>query len=258
MIAAVVAVVLALLLIVRDVYARRRERTLLAEIASLREQVKATDRLANVGRLMSGLAQDLKSPLQGMLGSAEVLAASSPQLKANAQELEDIRDNVARAAGIVRNLLTFTETNALRRRWQDLNDVIRRAIDHLRPHNEHASRVHFESTPRLPLVYVDGRQLERVVVTILEHTARLSRPRAGSTLVSVTRHGPPDDRLVVDIDDATLPLVDDVPEWAGDLDGCRRVLEAHGGSLEVERQRAGGIRFHLALPVTEHVETEPS
>ena len=258
MTAVVVAVLLAVLLIARDVYARWRERKLVAEITSLREQVKATDRLANVGRLVSGLAQELKSPLQGMLASAEVLAASDPQPRADAQELQDIRENVTRAVGIVRNLLTFTETNALRRRWHDVNDIVRRAIEQLRPHSDHAGRVSFDVAPRLPLVYVDGRQLERVVVTILEHTARHGLQRGGSTVVSVMRRGGPDDRLTIEIDDAALPFVDDAPEWAGDLDACRRVLEAHGGSLEVERRRAGGIRFHLELPVTEQVESHAS
>jgi signal transduction histidine kinase len=131
-VAAVAAVVLALLLVARDLYARRREHELKAEIASLRTQVKATDRLANVGRLVSGLAQDLKSPLQGVIGSAELLAASDPSHGAAPEEVQDIRDNVTRAVGIVRNLLAFTETNALNRRWLDVNDIAARAIEYQR------------------------------------------------------------------------------------------------------------------------------
>lgn len=259
MIAAVVAVVLAALLVARDLYARRRERRLTAEIASLRKQVHATDRLANVGRLVSGLAQELKSPLQGVLGSAELLAVSDSAGGAGAQEVQDIRDNVTRAVGIVRNLLAYTETNALKRRWHNLNDVVRHAIDQQRPDAEDATAVSFEGAPRLPLVYVDGRQLEKVVATILEHTAKHGRQRSADSVVIATgRATPTDDRLAIDIDAPALALPDDTAEWAGDLDGCRRVVEMHGGSLEVERRRAGGLRFHLELPVTEQVEIQPS
>jgi K+-sensing histidine kinase KdpD len=256
-IAIVVAVVLAALLIIRDLSARRRERVLMAEIVSLRKKVTHTDRIANVGRLVSGLAQDLKSPLQGMLGSAELLAATDPATGAGAQEVQDIRDNVTRAVGIVRNLLAFTETSVLNRRWHDLNDVVRRALDHKRQDGD-VDGVKLDETPRLPLVYVDGRQIEKVIVTILDHATRHGRSGAAGGGAIATRRGTPaDECLTVEFDHPTLALPDDAPEWAGDLHACRRILEAHGGSFEIERRRAGGIRFRLELPVTEHVETEP-
>ena len=250
------AIVLVILLIARDVYARRRERELGAQIESLRDQVKATDRLANVGRLVSGLAQDLKSPLQGMIGNAEVLAVSEARNASSAEELRDIRDNVSRAVGIVRNLLAYTETHALQRRWQDLNDVVRHAIEWPRRDGTGGRHVSFDESARLPLVYIDGRQLERVIATILEHARRHGIARDGAVLVTTSRGTSGEDCLTIDIEDSALPLPDDSPEWAGDLDGCRRVLEMHGGSFEVGRRRTGGVRFHLELPVTEQVETE--
>lgn len=258
MIAIVVAVVLAALLILRDVSARRRERVLMDEVASLRKQVTHTDRIANVGRLVSGLAQDLKSPLQGMLGSAEVLAVSDPAAGGGAQELQDIRDNVTRAVDIVRNLLAFTETSALNRRWHDLNDVVHRALDHKRRDGGAAECIKLDETPRLPLVYVDGRQIEKVLITLLDHATRHGRGRtAGEVVIATGRGTPADERLTVELDDPTLALPDDAPEWVGELHACRRVLEAHGGSFEIERRRAGGIRFRLELPVTEQLEIQP-
>jgi K+-sensing histidine kinase KdpD len=244
-IAIVVGVVLAALLVVRDIYARRRERALMTEITSLRKQVTHTDRLANVGRLVSGLAQDLKSPLQGVLGNAELLAAVEPVDPDSVEELQDIRDNVSRAVGIVRNLLAFTETHALNRRWHDLNEIVRRSVNH-----RSLEAVRFEETPRLPLVYIDGRQIERVIAAVLGHSSEYGRR---GKVVIITGRGS-DERLTVEIDDPTLALPDDAPEWAGELHACRRVLEAHGGVFEVDRRPGGGIRFHLALPVTEQVE----
>ena len=251
---AFIALVLAALLVARDAAARRRERQLLAEMANLREHAKENDRLANVGQLVSGLAQDLKSPLQGMLGSAELLAASDPNDAGSATELQDIRDNVTRAVGIVRNLLAFTETGTLDRRWHDLNELVRRAIQHQRPEAAALDRITFQGPPRLPLVYIDGRQFEKVITTLLDRTTNNGRQNfSGDVLVSTRLGGPAEDRLVIDIDDPTLPLREDEASWAGDLGACRRVLEAHGGSLEVERQRTGGFRFHLELPVTEEL-----
>jgi K+-sensing histidine kinase KdpD len=252
----VLAIVLAAVLIVRELYARRRERVLQAEIASLRKQVTHTDRLANVGRLVSGLAQELKSPLQGVLGNAELLVASEPDDGTSVEELRDIHESVSRAVGIVRNLLAFTETQALNRRWHDVNDVVRRAIDDRRLDGD---SITLDDTPRLPLVYIDGRQIERVILTILDHASKHGRRpgrNAAGAVIATRRGNPPDERLAVDIDAPALALPDDAPEWAGELHACRRVLEAHGGAFEVERPRAGGVRFRLELPVTEQMEKQ--
>jgi K+-sensing histidine kinase KdpD len=242
---------LAALLVVREVVARKRERVLLEENQRLLAQLRATDRLVNVGQLVSGLAQDLKSPLQGMLGSAEVLAAADPSDADSANELNEIRHNVARAAGIVRNLLAFTETADLDRRWHDVNEIVRGALQHHRPGGD-AKRPSFQGATRVQLVYVDGRQLQKVLATLLSHTARGNGQ--GNVAVTTRRVTSPEDRMVIDIEDPAVSVADDEAVWSGDIDACRRVLEAHGGTLEAEHLPTGGLRFHLEVPITELVE----
>jgi len=242
-------VLLAILLVARDLMARRTERQMRAEITRLKDGLKDTDRLANVGRLVSGLAQELKSPLQGVLGNAEVLAATGTET--SAQELQEIRENATRAVGIVRNLLVFTEANSLHRRWHNLNDLVSSALDSRRAELAAAGvRISLEGAPRLPLVYVDGRQLERVITTLLNRWMIGDRAGATATVAISTGRRASDERLVVSIDDPSTSLNDDDPIWSGDLDACRRVLETHGGALEVERLPSGGFGCRLELPVT--------
>ena len=256
MIAVSIAIVLAVLLVVREIAARRRERRLMDEIRAMQDQLKQSDRLVNVGQLVSGLAQDLKSPLQGMLGSAEILAASDPSDAGAAHELKQLRDNVTKAAGIVRNLLSFTETTEIDRRWHDLNEIVQHAMQQHRSGGEPAAdHITFQGTSRLQLVYLDGRQIEKVLTTLLDHTSD-SRNGASKVVVTTRRINAPDDRLVINIEDPALSAADDEATWSGELDACRRILEAHGGSLEVEHPGGAGLRFHLELPVTETVQKQ--
>src|SRR5262245_55233946 len=181
MILPLICVVLAILLAARDLVARRTERRLRAEMNKLKDGLKDTDRLAKVGRLVSGLAQELQSPLQGVLGNAEVLAATTSG-QTSVAELQEIRENATRAVGIVRNLLVFTEANSLNRRWQNLNDLVNTALDSRRAELAAAGvRVNLEGAPRLPLVYVDGRQLERVITTVLHRWTKGDRPGSSAT-----------------------------------------------------------------------------
>ena len=245
-----ICVLLAILLVARDVMARRTEQRLRAEMKRLKDGLRDTDRLANVGRLVSGLAQELKSPLQGVLGNAEVLAATGNG-ETSSPELNEIRENATRAVGIVRNLLVFTEANSLNRRWQNLNDLVSAALDSRRSELTAAGvRVSLEGAPRLPLVYVDGRQLERVISTLLDRWIRGGQPGSTATVAVSTQRRPSDERLVISIDDPSTSLDEDDATWSGDLDACRRVLETHGGALEVERLPTGGFGCRLELPVT--------
>jgi K+-sensing histidine kinase KdpD len=52
--------------------------------------------------------------------------------------------------------------------------------------------------------------------------------------------------LIVEFDDRTSAID---TATAGDVDNCRHIIEAHGGSLEVARPSRGGYRFVLELPV---------
>jgi K+-sensing histidine kinase KdpD len=252
-VAVLLAVALALVLIAREASSRRALGKLRAELDAARADVRGQQQLANVGQLVSGLAQELKSPLQGVIGNAELMLASGTLGVESTSDFREIQENATRAAGLVRNLLAFTETADLRRRWQDIGDVMNRAIAGVRTELDASGvGVRFARAEQLPLMYVDVRQLEKVIATLL------SRPRPRSTaaghdaarVAATIRRADHDDWLVIEIDDRAAPEVGDEAAWSGDLAACRQIIQAHGGSLEVGDSASDGFRFHLELPVT--------
>jgi signal transduction histidine kinase len=251
---AIIAVLaLAGVLAVRELTWRRDLAEKEEELHAARALIREREQLANLSQLVSGLAQELKSPLQGVIGNTELLMASATPGTESANDIREIQENAARAAGIVRNLLAFTETTTLSCRWQNINEIVRRAVDGCRNELEASGvRVQVEDQERLPLVYVDGRQLEKVICTLLcRPSSRSSARREAATVTLAThRRSDADDRLVIEVDDRTAGDMSDEASWSGDLEACRRIVEAHGGALEVERARGRGYRFHLELPVT--------
>ena len=251
-VAIITAGILAALLVARELTWRRAFAKLRERIAADGIHIREQEQMVHVGQLVSGLAQELKSPLQGVIGNTELMLASGGL--DSKDELREIQENVARAAGIVRNLLTFTETATLSRRWQDINELASRAVEGVQSELDASGvRVNFALADRLPLMYVDGRQLEKVIATLLSRP----EPRATSlgetaAVTLATRRSDLDDRLIIELDDRTAANLDelDEPTWSGDLVACRQIVQAHGGSLEVERPANGGYRFHLELPVT--------
>lgn len=247
--AALVAVI-AWLLFVREERLRRRIGELERRAVTAEADAGAKTQLATVGELVSGLARELKTPLQGVLGNTEVMLATDGS---RTEELRDIHDHAARAADIVRNLIAFSETTVLARRWQDLNDVCARAIDVAQPQISAAGHsVQVSSGDRLPLVYVDGRQLEKAIGGLIGHAGAVRPSRRflpmGAPLPPIavsTRRA--DDMLIIDID---FPRVaKETVEHAlaaGELDACRHVIRAHGGRLAIDSRRSGsGVTIEL-------------
>jgi two-component system, NtrC family, sensor kinase len=252
-----VAAVFALALAAREVVHLRRQAALRARIDELRMHAREAEQVANVGQLVSGLAQDLKGPLQGVIGVTELMLAT-PADAANADALNEIREHAARAAGIVRNLLAFTESVKPTPRWQDLNEVVDRAVSSCRAEMDAAGvRVVVERRDRLPLVYVDGRQLEKVVSTLLSRPGLAASDKADVAAVTLatTRRDGRDDRVVIDVDGRGAGDATDDAAWSADLAACRQIMETHGGSLDVLHSAAGACRFHLELPLMATVPT---
>jgi signal transduction histidine kinase len=250
-VAFITAAILAAVLVARELTWRRAVAGLREKLADGDLQIREHEQRGHVDQLVSGLAQELKAPLQGVIGNTELMLASGGA--GSKDELLEIQENVVRAAGIVRNLLAFTETSLLTRRWQDINELASRAVDGVRGELDASGvRVNFALADRLPLMYVDGRQLEKVIATLLSRPAPRSTPRRETAAVTLATRRDPDDRLVIELDDRTASTIDDLdePSWSGDLVACRQIVQAHGGSLEVERPANGGYRFHLELPVT--------
>jgi len=251
LVAFAIAAVLAVLLVVRELMWRRAFAEMRTQAAADGLQIREHEQIAHVGQLVSGLAQELKGPLQGVIGNTELVIATGGLVAGSTDELREIQESVARAAGIVRNMLAFTDTSSLSRRWQDINELARRAVDGMRsdPYAPGA-RVNLALADRLPLMYVDGRQLEKVITTLLSRPAPRSSSRRDTGEVTLaTRRGEAEDRLVIEVNDRAGGDLDE-PSWSGDLVACRQIVQAHGGSLGVERPATGGYRFHLELPVT--------
>ena len=104
-VAIIVVAALAVMLVAREMTWRRTLAGLRQRIAADGLQIREQGQLAQMGQLVSGLAQELKSPLQGVIGNTELMIASGAE---STTELREIQENATRAAGIVRNLLAFT------------------------------------------------------------------------------------------------------------------------------------------------------
>lgn len=260
--AIVVAVASLAALVVRELAHRRERARLIEQLTDARSRSSKSEELASVGAMVSDLAHELKGPLQGVLGNTELMLMSV-RTGEDAEGLHEIRQNATRAAGIVRDLLAFTGTSNLKRTWNDVNQIVSRAAETCRaeiPPDRFG--VELLLPTRLPLLYVDGRQLEKVFATFLGRAAKelISRADVAPVRIRVStgRSSQPDDRIFIEIDEegSLLPRLDE-SFGDGGLTACGKIIEAHGGTLTI-KDRPRGLHVHLEFPIlAEVIPAEP-
>jgi signal transduction histidine kinase/CheY-like chemotaxis protein len=264
-----------IVVVVREFRSRRALIRAGQDLASTREQLVQKEKLAAVGQLVSGVAHELNNPLQGVLGYAELMLAAKPT-ELESEELRAIRDNANRAAGIVRNLLTFAGRGSTARGWQHVNTIVREAIATCQPHLAGAGvEIRFEAADRVPLVYVDQTRLEDVIVNLIENAAAaIAARRDGQSLspivperargeIVITTHLE-HERIVVDVADNGSGLKEEdltrvfdpffttreVGKGTGlGLSVCYGIVREHGGHISARNRASGGAVFTVELPV---------
>jgi len=266
-----------IVVVVREFLSRRALIRAGQDLASTRQQLVQHEKLAAVGQLVSGVAHELNNPLQGVLGYAELMLASKPAAL-ETEELRAIRDNANRAAGIVRNLLTFAGRNTTARGWQQINRIVRDAIATRESQLQGVGiDLVLEAADRLPLVYVDQTRLEDVVVNLIQNAeaaiaarrdgkslSRVVPERAPGEIKIVTRMETNPDRIYVEVADNGSGLkpedltrvfdpfftTREVGQGTGlGLSVCYGIVREHGGQISARNSDVGGAIFTIELPV---------
>jgi signal transduction histidine kinase/ActR/RegA family two-component response regulator len=264
-----------IVVVVREFLSRRALIRAGQDLEATRAQLVQKEKLAAVGQLVSGVAHELNNPLQGVLGYAELMLAAKPT-ELESEELRAIRDNANRAAGIVRNLLTFAGRSSTARGWHHVNTIARDAVGTCQPHLVSAGiDIRLEAAGRLPLVYVDHTRLEDVIVNLIENAeAAIAERRDGLSLspivperargeIVITTHLE-HERILVEVADNGSGLKEEdltrvfdpffttreVGKGTGlGLSVCYGIVREHGGHISARNRANGGAVFTVELPV---------
>lgn len=220
------------------------------------------ERLRNT--LLLTLSHDLRTPLAGILGTAdlalqrEIDSAARPLLQSlidQARAMQTLLDNLLQLARL--------QSGAVRpdKQWHALEEIVASALQHTRSACAR-HRLDVQLPADLPLVEVDALLLERALVNLLDNACKHTPP--GCT-VSVSARLENDSILRLDV-------ADDGPGWPGDdpsrlfapfqrgaresavpgmglgLALAERIAGLHGGRLEAHKREPHGSVFTLRLP----------
>jgi len=228
------------------------------------EQLGEVDRMKE--EFFAHISHELRTPLTAVREATLLLRDEIPgPLTPKQVRLVDIvRASTERVLALVNRILELTRLQAgllpYERRWVDLDKVVTRAVDELRPQAE-ARGLALERNGTRPAGGVQGdeERLLQVLVNLVGNAIKYTPPGGR---VGVHTHDLGDD-VEVTIEDTgvgiapdALPRVFDRYWQASGTRGgsglglaiVKSIVEAHGGSVHAESTPGTGSRFTIRLP----------
>ncbi|HEX7556467.1 MAG TPA: response regulator [Leptolinea sp.] len=243
----------------------------------LENELVAAQKLAGIGTLAAGIAHELNTPLNAIIGAAERLLKrlpASPNLIAHPElfsdeeiavsqkYLEMIQRNGLRCAKIVQALKTYSHNDPLEQQEWDLNDIIRDSLVLIEHTLRVNSNINIETnlTPDLPSVRCDPNKLTQVFINLISNAGD-SMPYGGRIFLE-TQLGTDGKSLVAMVRDegggmppemqkrifepffTTKPVGEGTGLGLSIVEG---ILHEHQGTIEVKSQPGQGTTFIITF-----------
>ena len=237
------------------------------ELNIMSGQLWQSAKLATMGELAASIAHELNNPLATVSLRVESLLSEADGDAPERRLLQIIEQEVDRMSNLVANLLQFSRRCGQQISTLDVCDEITKTLElthyHLRRHSITIVR---EFAPDLPQIQADRQQLRQLLLNLLTNAS--DAMATGGTLTIRTCAGDVPGKIDVEICDTGVgiapenlsrvmePFFTTKPEGKGTglgLPICRRIVQEHGGSLEISSEVNKGTTIRVSIPIQSKV-----
>jgi signal transduction histidine kinase len=228
--------------------------------AQLQDQMDVAAKLAAVGRLTSGVAHEVKNPLNAMVLQLEILKAKlGPEGEEVMPQLQTLSSEMRRLDRVVKTFLDFARPVELRPTATDLETLVREVFTLAEPHaRTNKVQLILEPNGALPAVRLDPDLMKQALLNLVLNGCQ-AMPSGGQ--LKVAPHLLP--RTVeleiadqgVGIPPEARPKIFSLyfttkPNGTGvGLAMTYRIIQLHNGSIEFSSEVDRGTTFRVSLPL---------
>ena len=229
-------------------------------VRQIEDEIELSRRLAAIGRLTSGVAHEVKNPINAIVLHLENLRHKLPELQPDAaRHIDVISSEIHRLDRVVQVLVDFTRPVELHLREIDLRRVLEDVTALAQPEAEtHGVRIE-RNFPAEPVpVNVDVDLIKQAVLNVMINGVQ-AMPEGGRLRISVARKN---GAAVAEIEDQGTGIPEDMREkiftlyfttkktGSGiGLAMAYRVMQLHHGFVDFRPAPERGTTFELSLPL---------
>ena len=239
------------------------EVTVAIEQARLQREVREQERLALVGRMSAGIIHDLRGPLTSIRGFAELLSSTDdPDERREFSHI--VSEDVERVSSMMQEVLDFATGKSADLRLEPISlssflarvePLVRRDVE---PEGVKVSFTVGQAED--VVVRLDPSRMARVLLNLCSNARDAMRGRAGSLSVQAACTA---QAVTIVVQDTGPGIPDEIVESLFEpfvtygkergtglgLAICRQIVEAHGGTIEMDRRPREGAAFVIELPI---------
>ena len=177
-----------------------------SEEAKLKRQVAQATKMQAVGQLAGGVAHDFNNILTAIIGHCDLMMMRHTPGDSDYDDIQQIKSNSNRAAGLTRQLLAFSRQQTLRPQVLQLPDVVSEVSHLLKRLLGETVQLVVKHGRDLGSVRADPGQLEQVIVNLSVNARDAMAAEGGGTLTIQTYSVKADQ--VADLGSDILPIAD--------------------------------------------------
>jgi signal transduction histidine kinase len=225
------------------------------------QELLEAERLATIGRMASSISHDLRHSLAAIVANAEFLCESRLSTDQREELYQEVRIAVNSMTDLIDSLLEFSRTReSLRPSYGNVKETADRVVQSIRTHPDfHGVQISVTQTGN-SVGWFDSRKLERVLYNLLLNACEAVSPQAGRIEVSL-REVPNAVEIRVGDNGRGIPesirtqLFEPFVSYGKEngtglgLTVVQKIVQDHGGDVNVERTSEHGTVFRVVLPL---------
>jgi len=233
----------------------RNQNRHIAGIQQMERKLHQAERLSAMGRLASGVAHEIRNPLNAISMACQRLKQD------NLQQLSTvIRSEIRRLNEIVEEFLGLSRGRQLKLERVDMADLVRQ-VGLLMGEESRSRGVELQTTGAEScfMMLMDGNKIKQALINIIKNAMEAI---TGSGTVTIGFSSKEKDKAVISISDTGTGLVEDDMDKIFNLDFTTKekglglglalaheIVQAHGGEIRVQSASGVGTTFFILLPV---------
>ncbi len=231
------------------------------QLSRTEEKLSHNENLAEIGKMIAGVAHELNNCLAPILIYSEMLIDSQME-DPDSYRLDVIHESAKKARGIVQSLLDFSRPINLERTATSINDVIMASVRAAEPYLKDTNiKVELNLDPGITPVEIDPEKMGQVVTNLILNAIHAMEESGGQLSleshktesevqfqVKDTGHGisPGNEEKIFE------PFFSTKKNGKGTglgLSASSSIVRVHGGSISVDTQVGVGTAFTVEIPV---------
>jgi PAS domain S-box-containing protein len=223
--------------------------------------VRESERLAHIGQLTASLAHEIRNPLSSVKMNIQILLKKL-QLDGNdKRRMEIMAQEIPRLEKILEEMLDFARPLGLDLQAVSVNDLVESSLEVIEAKiREKGILVQKNLSNKIRPVLMDWEKMEQAIINVLLNSIE-ALPDQGQIEMKTKEEDEPAKMIHIEISDngpgvkqGELPYIFD-PFFSKKkrgtgigLTNVKKIVEAHGGTVNASLQQPTGMRLSLMIP----------